>query len=246
MTIFGDIERVLSEDLYPYRWPIVIGIGLVLAGATWFAYRQQWHRFILRYPVHSVAIAVVSVAVFAYPAYYLGSPLFEGGKTVCEASPIAGANSGSERCDGIAQAAGQPSATAADETPLDTGKEPTAPAPAPTGDAEPAVVAQGQFEGADDFHFGRGQALLIQTRANEYAVRFEDFEVRNGPDLFVYLSTEPDGYSDDALELGELKGTKGAFNYEVPAGTDVSPYKSAIVWCKEFGVLFAAAPLVRN
>ena len=70
--------------------------------------------------------------------------------------------------------------------------------------------------------------------------------MRNGPDLFVYLSTAPDGYSSDALELGELKGTKGAFNYEVPAGTDVSAYKSAVVWCKDFGVLFATALLAEN
>ncbi len=244
LSIFGDIERVLSEDLYPYRWPIVIGIALAAAAGAWFVYRQGWHRIILRYPVQSVAIALVSIAVLAYPVYYAGSPLFSGGKTVCEASPISGASAGSERCEGVAQAA--------EKTPLNTtdaGGEPTAPAgttaptEAPAGESGAVAVAHGEFEGADDFHFGRGQALLIQTGANEHTLRFEDFEVRNGPDLFVFLSTEPDGYSNDALELGELKGTKGAFNYDVPAGTDVSRYKSAVVWCKDFGVLFAVAPL---
>jgi len=244
LSIFGDIERFMSEDLYPYRWPIVIGIALAAVAVAWLAYRQGWHRTVLRYPVQSAAIAVASIAVLAYPVYYTGSPLFSGGKTVCEASPIAGASAGSERCEGLAQAA--------ENTPLtttDVDGQPTAPAgttaptEAPAGNSGAVAVAQGEFEGADDFHFGRGQALLIQTGTSEYTLRFEDFEVRNGPDLFVYLSTEPDGYSDDALELGELKGTKGAFNYEVPAGTDVSQYKSAVVWCKEFGVLFAVAPL---
>jgi hypothetical protein len=242
LSIFGDIERILSEDLYPYRWPIVIGLVVATIAAAWFAYRQGWHRIILRYPAQSAAIAVVSIAVLAYPVYYMGSPLFSGGKTVCEASPIAGASAGSERCAGVAQAAEEPSPVAG-ETQTDVSDKPTAPAATPSAEAEVAAVAQGEFKGADDFHFGRGQALLIQTGANEHTLRFEDFEVRNGPDLFVYLSTDPDGYSDDALELGELKGTKGAFNYEVPAGTDVAQYKSAVVWCTDFGVLFAVAPL---
>lgn len=41
-----------------------------------------------------------------------------------------------------------------------------------------------------------------------------------------------------------MKATDGAFNYEIPPGTDVSQFKSAIVWCKAFSVLFAAAPFV--
>ena len=28
MEFFGDIERFLSEDLYPYRWAITIGLAL--------------------------------------------------------------------------------------------------------------------------------------------------------------------------------------------------------------------------
>lgn len=67
--------------------------------------------------------------------------------------------------------------------------------------------------------------------------------MRNGPDLFVYLSTDPEGYGDGSLELGTLKATDGAFNYDVPPGTDVGRFKSAIVWCKQFAVLFATAPL---
>lgn len=243
LSIFGDLERLLSEDLYPYRWPIVIAIAAAMATGVWFAYRQGLHRTILRYPVQSAAIAVVSIAVFAYPAYYMGAPLFSGGKTVCEASPIAGASAGSDRCAGVAQATVQPAPGAAGDTPTDV---PAISTPRVVGGGGTALVAQGEFEGADDFHFGRGQALLIESSANEHTLRLENFEVRNGPDLFVYLSTEPDSYSDDALELGELKGTKGAFNYEVPPGTNVSKYKSAVVWCKDFGVLFALAPLVSN
>ena len=105
------------------------------------------------------------------------------------------------------------------------------------------ITHRGQFQGADDFHFGRGQAQLIETAPGRYTLRFEDFSVRNGPDLFVYLSPNEDGYADAAVSLGELKATDGAFNYEVPPELDVSQYESAIVWCKSFSVLFAVAPL---
>ena len=119
--------------------------------------------------------------------------------------------------------------------------------PEPT--AEPTFVARvrnrGPFHGADDFHFGRGDALLIESAAGQYVLRFENFSVRNGPDLYVYLSPDPGGNVDEntALNLGTLKGTDGAFNYDIPPGTDVSQYRSAVVWCRQFTVLFAAAPL---
>jgi hypothetical protein len=105
------------------------------------------------------------------------------------------------------------------------------------------VVAKGEFMGADDFHFGEGQALLIETAPGSYVLRFENFSVRNGPDLFVYLSPAAEGDLDGALKLGGLKGTDGAFNYDVPPGTDISTFRSAVVWCDQFAVLFATAPL---
>ena len=37
----------------------------------------------------------------------------------------------------------------------------------------------------------------------------------------MYLSTDPEGYAE-VVYLGGLKGTDGAFNYEVPEGTDIT------------------------
>ena len=51
-----------------------------------------------------------------------------------------------------------------------------------------------------------------------YILRLEDFSVRNGPDLYVYLSPAVDDYATGALELGQLKATDGAFGYALPAG----------------------------
>ena len=104
------------------------------------------------------------------------------------------------------------------------------------------VVASGEFTGADEFHFGSGTASIVETAPGRYALHIDDFAVRNGPDLFVYLSPEV-GYTADASELGALKASEGSFSYDLPDGVDPSTFRSAVVWCRAFSVLFATAPL---
>jgi hypothetical protein len=101
----------------------------------------------------------------------------------------------------------------------------------------------GPFHGTDEFHFGRGTASLIETAPGRFTLRLDDFSVRNGPDLFVYLSPSADDYAKGALELGRLKATDGAFGYVLPPGVDPTDFASAIIWCKQFSHLFAVAPL---
>jgi hypothetical protein len=243
----GRFEEFFSDVVYPV-WPLWLVGAILLAGAALYvAYRRGWVQVALRHPLISGAV-LASVLVVSVPAgWYTVSPLFER-ETVCEASPIAGAGSGSEKCEDTALAAGAnatttpavtdspvPTPTRASETPAPSEVPEEAPA------FEPRVAGRGEFQGADDFHFGRGSALLIESSPGSYVLRFEEFSVRNGPDLFVYLSPDPSGYVDGALELGELKGTDGAFNYDVPPGTDISRFRSAVVWCKAFAVLFATA-----
>lgn len=126
--------------------------------------------------------------------------------------------------------------------PIASDVAPAAPsAPAAAADLTPART--GTFTGTDDFHFGNGTAKLIETSPGAWTVRFENFSVRNGPDLYVYLSPDPAGYGDGVVELGALKATDGNYNMDVPAGTDVSGIHSVVIWCKEFAVQFAVAPL---
>jgi hypothetical protein len=107
----------------------------------------------------------------------------------------------------------------------------------------PVTIASGRFRGTDDFHFGRGTATIVETEPGRYHLRLEAFSVRNGPDLYVYLSPDDADYADGALEVGRLKATDGAFGYDLPAGTDPADFASAIIWCKQFSHLFAVAPL---
>ena len=106
----------------------------------------------------------------------------------------------------------------------------------------PAARLSGSFTGTDDFHFGRGRRRSSRRHPGRYHLRLEDFSVRNGPDLYVYLSPDRVGLREGALESGKLKATDGAFGYDLPAGTDPADSASAIIWCKQFSHLFAVAP----
>lgn len=236
MSFFGDLEEFAS-GLYPYRWPITIGAALLLAAAVAVAYRRGWHLAIWRHKPATVAV-LVPLLVIAIPAgWYTLSPLWERSHLE-EASPLAVA--AGEAVPAADDAAPAPPAASPSDTPPDAPAPTTEPALEPF---EPRVTHRGEFRGADDFHFGRGQALLIETAPGRYTLRFEDFSVRNGPDLFVYLSPSEDGGFDGAVNLGGLKATDGTFNYDIPPEVDVSQFNSAIVWCRQFSVLFAVAPL---
>ena len=231
MTILGDLERFVAEDLYPYRIPITIGLLLGIAAAIALAYRMGWHVVAWRHKLVTGIAAVAVLAVTIPAGNYFLSPLWER-SLLDEESPLATAAT-----DGVSP----DDDTAPTATPVGL---PSTPAPADET-TEPRVTHEGEFEGADDFHFARGKALLIQTAPDVYVLRIEEFSVRNGPDLFVYFSPSAEGYADGFIDLGSLKATDGAFNYDIPAGTDVSQFKSAIVWCKAFSVLFAVAPLAQ-
>jgi len=79
-------------------------------------------------------------------------------------------------------------------------------------------------------------------------LRFENFQVTNGPDLYVYLAVHPEPRSRQDVapgyvSLGKLKGNIGAQNYEIPAGTDLAKYRSVVIYCQPFHVVFATATL---
>jgi len=107
---------------------------------------------------------------------------------------------------------------------------------------EPQLVASGQFVGVNDgIHNAEGQAKVLQLVDGKQLLRLEDFKSTNGPDLYVYLAT--DSTAQDYVSLGELKANIGNQNYEIPEGTDLTKYDTALVWCKQFSVLFGSAEI---
>lgn len=216
MSLLGDFERFVS-GLYPYRWPIAIALAVVLVAALAFALRRGVHATLWRHRLMTAAIAIPLLAVALPVGYYTISPFWRRSHLE-EMSPLAAAAAPQASDTGL------PAATVTVFT--------------------PRVAGAGEFNGADELHSGRGRVAIIETAPGRFVLRVEEFSVQNGPDLFVYLTPTEDGKSvDGAINLGGLKATDGSFNYEIPAGTDIARYRTAIVWCRRFSELFAVAKL---
>lgn len=108
----------------------------------------------------------------------------------------------------------------------------------------PREISSGSF--VDVAHQGSGVARLIDT-GDETILRFEDFDVLNGPDLRVLLSKNTGIAASedlgDYIEVGKLKGNKGNQNYVLSDNIDVSEYHSVVIYCKPFHVVFNSADL---
>ena len=110
------------------------------------------------------------------------------------------------------------------------------------GGGETSTTYSGMFVGVNDgIHNAEGLAKVIPIDDASMILRLEDFKATNGPDLYVYLST--DNSASDFVNLGRLRGNIGNQNYDIPEGTDLSRYDTVLVWCKAFSVLFGSAEL---
>ena len=139
----------------------------------------------------------------------------------------------SMQTDIMATAASAPDRASAEDMPADA----------------PVVVASGEFTDADAIHKGSGRAILYALPDGRHVLRFEDFRTTNGPALVVYLASHPspasaaDVTDQGYLSLGDLKGNVGNQNYPIPADVDIAGYRSVVIWCELFDVLFSPAAL---
>ena len=156
-------------------------------------------------------------------------------------------------------ATGTPDVTAGDEAtaPPDSapqgepvqGEPPASTAPMevePSSPTGPVLLGAGQFVGLAG-HSGVGDAGIFESPDGSLVLRFENFDIENGPDLEVYLVPGADQTSlpDGSIHLGALKGNIGDQNYELPAGTELAPGAyTALVWCEAFSVEFVGATIV--
>lgn len=116
----------------------------------------------------------------------------------------------------------------------------------PVTASEPIEIAQGEFVSLD--HTTGGVARVLELADGRHIVRLEGFNTDNGPDLYLYLSTNPAGgdegaFDDDYIDLGRLKGNQGDQNYDLPADTDLSRFSTVVIWCDRFNSAFGAADL---
>ena len=176
---FGDLERI-AADLYPYRWPIIAGVAIILAAVAAFCYHRGWHMLLWR---HKLPVAIVGMPLLALTGFItwdLGSPLFTN-KTVEEEFPFAFSAvvpPDMEREDvekimaGIAKIdqedvrEAMPEEillrTKADEAP--SGQTPEQVATQPTA----VKLKTGNFTDQDSFHKGSGQATIYLGTDGSY------------------------------------------------------------------------------
>ncbi len=107
----------------------------------------------------------------------------------------------------------------------------------------------GTFHG--DVHKTSGRATIYQDEAGKLLLRLTNFKTSNGPDVHVILIAAKDADDNanflksdtERVELGTLKGNEGDQNYEIPAGTDLSKFRTVSIYCERFNANFGAAPL---
>jgi Electron transfer DM13 len=107
------------------------------------------------------------------------------------------------------------------------------------------LLLTGSFIGVGDgIHDAQGIAKVIPIEGGGDILRLENLVVTNGPDLYVYLST--DKSASDFVNLGRLKANIGNQNYPIPNGTDMTKYDTVLIWCRAFSVLFGSAELTSS
>ncbi len=190
----------------------------------------------------ATAVAFVVVAIPAlWLAWWLASPLFID-REVNEEFPY---SASAEVPDGLSQEEVEAAMAAMAKITYTAMSEPM------SDDTKAAseVALTGNFRNADSFHKGSGTATIYKLAGGAHILRLEDFRVTNGPDLRVLLSGAADPMSrsefnqHEYVEVAPLKGNVGNQNYEITTGLDVSEYRSVIIYCKPFRVLFSVAPL---
>ncbi len=76
-----------------------------------------------------------------------------------------------------------------------------------------------------------------------------DFSTRNAPDLKIFLSPLSAAQAgnknavDGSLLVTLLESNKGAQSYRLPAGTNLDDYKSVLIHCEQYKLLWSAADL---
>ncbi len=113
--------------------------------------------------------------------------------------------------------------------------------------ATDSVLYKTMLTGGEFGDVSRGNVSLEKLSGKKYLV-FKNFTSSNGPAVYVYLSKTIGSNAvppTDFINLGLLKATSGAFNYEITTNPDISIYKYVLVWCQQFSIQFGYGELIK-
>ena len=90
----------------------------------------------------------------------------------------------------------------------------------------------------------------ITEADGQTVINFHDnFKTKGGPDLKLYLSSnsiadlDSSGVEASSLKLSILKSNRGAQSYIIPSDINLSDYKSVVIHCEAFSVLWGGFDL---
>lgn len=111
-------------------------------------------------------------------------------------------------------------------------------APPNTDMASIYEVRSGNFTNSGNISEVSGVSRILSVDSNEF-LRFENFQITNGPDLHVYFTN--DGDLINGKDLGILKGNIGSQNYFL--GDTANQYDTIVIASKPFKMVYAKATL---
>jgi hypothetical protein len=114
----------------------------------------------------------------------------------------------------------------------------------------PSLVKSGEFTTIDAVRWARGSVQVYQIADGSWLVRLEGFEVRNGPQLHLFLSANPQPRTPEEVregglgfDWGPLKGTLGNQNFALPSGFNMGAVKSVVIFSIPYQAVFSSAQL---
>lgn len=115
---------------------------------------------------------------------------------------------------------------------------------------QPVAIKSGTFVAAEKPT--TGTARIISENGQRYLVLDSAFSTSDqGPDLHVLLdpaSQPPKTYQNLSryVNLGKLQKYSGEQRYPIPAGINLSNFKSVVIWCRMANATFGYASLATS
>lgn len=100
------------------------------------------------------------------------------------------------------------------------------------------VMRAGEFQGQNS----QGMAKLKFENGVLKLFTSSNFGVSNAPDLRIYLTNNANNVTG-AVEIATLNIRSGAQSWVVPTNVNITQYRYAMVWCKQFGGNYGRADL---
>ncbi len=111
-------------------------------------------------------------------------------------------------------------------------------------------AANGTFRRLDAIRWAQGDVTVYEQADDSKLARFEEFSASNVPDLRVLLALpaapttmEELGPMEQTIDLGQLLGTIGSQDYQIPTDVDLADFNSIVLYSPSLNLIMSFATL---